>query len=185
VQSPDDKSALIIRVPEAERWVGRLRARYDLSAQGGLPEQGGLPPHITLLSPMLHPAALGGAVSEAVYEEAARHAAFDFELVGVCGFPGVVYLAPEPRERFDSLARAFAACFPQWPPYGGAFEAPVPHLTVGIGSLCADLPKLAEEVVDACGAALPLACIAAEVELWDKVGGRWSARLREGLTATR
>lgn len=179
---PDDKSALLIRVPQAERWVGRLRAKYDLSVQGGLPDQGGLPPHITVLAPLLHPEALSENVLEAVHQCAARHAPFDFELVGVCGFPGVVYLAPQPQQIFDELSASFAALFPQWPPYQGTFAKPVPHLTVGCGSLCADLSKLAEEAVEACAEVFPIRCHAAEVELWKKVDGRWSRHVRESLT---
>lgn len=179
---PDDKSALLIRVPQAERWVGRLRAQYDLSVQGGLPDQGGLPPHITVLAPMSHPEALSDNVTEAVHRCAARRAPFDFELVGVCGFPGVVYLVAQPLESFDTLTAAFAAEFPQWPPYQGTFEQPVPHVTIGVGSLCADLPKLAEEAVEACAEAFPIRCHAAEVEMWKKVRGRWSRHAREPLS---
>jgi 2'-5' RNA ligase len=180
---PDDKSALLIRVPEAERWVGGLRAKYDLSVQGGLPDQGGLPPHITVLAPMLHPEALAENALEGVRACAARHAPFDFELVGVCGFPGVVYLAAQPLEIFDALSASFAAEFPQWPPYRGTFARPVPHLTVGVGTLCADLSKLAEEAVEACAEGLPIRCHAAEVELWKKLDGRWSRHVREPLAA--
>ena len=179
---PDDKSALLIRVPQAERWIGRLRAKYDLSVQGGLPDQGGLPPHITALAPLSHPEALSDNVTEAVHRCAARRAPFDFELVGVCGFPGVVYLVAQPLESFDALTAAFAAEFPQWPPYQGTFEHPVPHVTIGVGSLCADLPKLAEEAVEACAEAFPIRCHASEVELWKKVGGRWSRHVREPLS---
>ena len=178
----DDKSALVIRVPQAERWVGRLRAKYALSVQGGLPDQGGLPPHITVLAPMLHPEALREDVLEAVHECAAQHAPFDFELVGVCGFPGVVYLAAQPLELFDELSASFGAQFPQWPNYQGTFANPVPHLTVGVGTLCADLPRLAAEAVEACAAAFPIRCHAAEVELWKKLDGRWSRHVRELLT---
>ncbi len=47
-------------------------------------------------------------------------------------FPAnVVYLAPDPAEPFVALTEALAAAFPDCPPYGGAFDEPVPHLTIG------------------------------------------------------
>ena len=48
-------------------------------------------------------------------------------------FPdGVLYLAPEPAEPFGALTEAFAAAWPEYPPYGGSFTDVVPHLTVAM-----------------------------------------------------
>ncbi|HEX3455421.1 MAG TPA: 2'-5' RNA ligase family protein [Gaiellaceae bacterium] len=44
---------------------------------------------------------------------------------------GTVYLAPVPAEPFSALTEAVVGRFPEHPPYGGAFEYAVPHLTVG------------------------------------------------------
>ena len=45
-------------------------------------------------------------------------------------FPTVVYLAPEPSEPFDRLTEAIDARFPDFPPYAGAFDGVIPHLTI-------------------------------------------------------
>jgi hypothetical protein len=42
-----------------------------------------------------------------------------------------VYLAPEPRARFAALIQAAAGRWPAYPPYGGAYDEVIPHLTVG------------------------------------------------------
>ncbi len=61
---------------------------------------------------------------------AARHEPFRvrFERVGL--WPGVVYLAPEPADRFSRLIDDLVAAFPHHPPYGGAFDEVIPHLTI-------------------------------------------------------
>ena len=59
--------------------------------------------------------------------------AFDIALVRVDRFEEHVWLAPEPSERFVALTELTAARFPDWPPYDGAFEEVIPHLTVGCG----------------------------------------------------
>lgn len=38
---------------------------------------------------------------------------------------------PEPEALFRELTHAVVARFPDFPPYGGAFDDVVPHLTVG------------------------------------------------------
>ena len=42
----------------------------------------------------------------------------------------MVYLAPEPAAPFVALTEAVGAEFPGFPPYGGAFDEVVPHLTI-------------------------------------------------------
>ena len=42
-----------------------------------------------------------------------------------------MFLSPEPLERFKQMTRTFVESFPDYPPYGGAFPDPHPHLTVG------------------------------------------------------
>ena len=43
----------------------------------------------------------------------------------------VVWLAPRPDEPFRALTRAVSAAFPGYPPYGGAHDPVIPHLTIG------------------------------------------------------
>ena len=64
---------------------------------------------------------------------AARAGHFDFLLARVERFPGVLYLAPQPAAPFVALTEALVRAFPQYPPFGGAHEHIVPHLTVAQG----------------------------------------------------
>jgi 2'-5' RNA ligase len=43
----------------------------------------------------------------------------------------VAYLAPEPAEWFRAATARMYDAFPDYPPYEGAFDDVVPHLTVG------------------------------------------------------
>jgi hypothetical protein len=53
----------------------------------------------------------------------------------------VLWLDPEPALPFRQLTSAVWRAFPQHPPYGGAYNDVVPHLTVAEQRL-ADLPTL-------------------------------------------
>ncbi len=61
---------------------------------------------------------------------AATQAPFEVTFATVERFPDVVYLAPRPAEPFTRLTGAIAARYPDFPPYGGAFDVVIPHLTV-------------------------------------------------------
>jgi 2'-5' RNA ligase len=43
----------------------------------------------------------------------------------------VLWLGPEPDAPFRTLTRAVVAAFPAHLPYGGMYDDPTPHLTVG------------------------------------------------------
>ena len=118
------ESALIVRVPEAEAHVERWRARYDPSHAQGVPA------HITILYPFVPPERIASTTLERIGALATACVPFEFELARGGRFPGVFYLAPEPAEPFVELTRKVLRCFPEHPPYGGAFDTIVPHLTV-------------------------------------------------------
>jgi len=116
------RTALIVAVPQAEAAVGALRLAHDWSAARGVPA------HVTILFPFVDAAAVDEDAVEAVVS---AHEAFDFELVSVETFDdGQVYLAPTHAERFVALTNSFRRRWPDHPPYGGAFETVVPHLTI-------------------------------------------------------
>ena len=151
------RTALIVEVPEAEPAVGTLRLQHDRSAALGVPA------HVTILFPF--------ADAEAVDEDGltglfARFPAFDFSLDRVERFDdGIVWLHPEPSLRFVDLTAAVAERWPEYPPYGGLFDEPIPHLTVS-------------EVPIDVNVQLPIASRAREVSLIeeDEATGRWSKR---------
>lgn len=172
---PDDETALVVLVPEAEPLVAEFRSRFDRSALRGMPA------HVTVLYPFRHPDAVSSALVGELRSLFLGHARFRFCLGGICGFPGVVYLAPEPVRPFDSLSEVAAARFPDTPPYGGAIAAPVPHLTIAQQPPAPCLAEVSSHWLASMGARLPLVCSAREVALALKRAGRWSIGPRFAL----
>ncbi|GAA1793032.1 2'-5' RNA ligase family protein [Luedemannella flava] len=120
------ETALIVAVPEAEPAVGVHRDAYDAAAGWGVPA------HVTVLYPFLAPDRIDHEVLAGLSETFAAHRPFEATLASVGWFGDqVVYLAPEPDDRFRALTAAVWDRFPQAPPYGGAFDDVVPHLTIG------------------------------------------------------
>jgi len=126
----DRESAIIvpIRLPAALAAV-RLRETFD----GPL----GVPGHVTLLYPFAPPASIDGGVLAAVAAVVGNVPAFDARFREVrrfdagAGSPeGVVWLAPEPEERFSALIDALTKAFPGHPPYGGMHETVIPHVSL-------------------------------------------------------
>lgn len=144
-------------MPEAEPAVGAIRLARDPSAALGVPA------HITILFPFLAPDQVDEAALREVF---ARFPAFDFALDRVEQFEnGVVWLRPAPQWRFADLTAAVWQRWPGTPPYEGAFDEVIPHLTVSETPLDVDL-------------GLPIAARAREVVLIeeDEPSGRWNAR---------
>ena len=116
------RTALIVAVPEAESAVGELRLRHDRSAALGVPA------HLTILFPFVDSGALDEDAVEAVFS---AHEPFDFELESPSRPSTAVapYLAPSQADRFVALTESVWRRWPDHPPYEGAHEAIVPHLT--------------------------------------------------------
>jgi hypothetical protein len=153
------RTALIVPVPEAEPAVGALRLAHDPSAALGVPA------HVTILFPFAPPETLDEA---AVAELLGRFPAFDFVLDRIERFEdgeGAVWLHPEPSAPFVDLTAAVAQRWPDHPPYEGAFDEPIPHLTVSTQPIDLDV-------------ALPIPCRARVVVLIEEAeeDGRWLER---------
>jgi 2'-5' RNA ligase len=123
VLSTEAASAVVVRVPLPAA-LARLRARWDWAAGVGVP------PHVTVVFPFLPADRLTPDVRRALVAIAASHRPFDVRFARVERFPTVVYLAPEPSAPFTRLTEAVVDRFPDFPPYGGAFEEVIPHLTI-------------------------------------------------------
>jgi hypothetical protein len=150
------RTALIVAIPEAEAAVGVLRLAHDSSAVLGAPA------HVTILSPF----ADGAQVDEpAIAELVASFAAFDFELDRVERFEnGLVWLHPEPSAPFVELTAAIWHRWPAYPPYDGAHQVVIPHLTVSEDPIEVDIP-------------LPIKASARAVTLIENTtDGRWAVR---------
>jgi len=132
------ETALICRVPEAERHIARYRERYDPSARRNVPA------HVTILYPFLPPEEVDDGVLAQIAAIAANVRAFEYRLTETRRFPVSLYLAPQPDVSFAALTDAIHRAFPDYPPFAGKFETVVPHVTVAHG----DEPMLCEIEVE-------------------------------------
>jgi 2'-5' RNA ligase len=129
------ETAVIASIPEAESLVGEHRRRLDAAAAWGVPA------HVTVLGPFVPPTAINVQVIQTLAAVTAPVRSFDCRFAGTGWFgQDVLWLAPEPAEPFLQLTAAIWDAFPQYPPYGGAYDEVVPHLTVAerrLGDLAA------------------------------------------------
>lgn len=176
----EHRSAIVVAVPEAgpavEAW--RERTCADKPSRG-------IPAHITILFPFVPAEALDDHAIGNLGALLARFESFRFTLEAVGRFPGVLYLAPAPREPFDAFIGAVLDAYPEYPPYGGEIprDSIVPHLTVAHGD--EELLRRAEREISP---GLPIASLAREVLVLEEVEPDWGlwrirARLPLGLTA--
>jgi 2'-5' RNA ligase len=152
------ETALLIPVPEAEPLILPWQRTYDPASATGVPS------HITLIYPFLPPERLEPALIDDLRSIFTRSAPFSFVLNGFDRFPGVLFLTPEPSQPFVALIEALVARVPEAPPYGGAHETIIPHLTV----VHHDDPKLLGQIAAALAPALPLPCTARQVWLLEQ-----------------
>ncbi len=169
-------STLVILVPSAHGTVGKIRRKLDSSAAWSVPL------HISLIYPFAAPdsisehdtARLGGLLREID--------PFDFVLSEIGWFDQrVMYIAPIPKAPFVELTNRIGAEFPQYRPYGGAYDEVVPHLTVGEGLRPARMRRAARRLERH----LPIGAAATEVSLMaPDSAGRWSVLQRFPLGRT-
>ena len=163
-------SAIVVRIPVPPA-LERSRRQWDWAAGVGVPA------HVTILFPFLPAPRLGPGVRADLATIAAAHGPFDVRFRRVGRFPGVVYLAPEPSGPFTHLTEAVVTRYPDFPPYGGAFDEVIPHLTIAES---ADGPL--DEIAERARAALPFAYRVSAFELIVEGGdGRWRTRWRVSL----
>jgi 2'-5' RNA ligase superfamily len=137
----DGVSGLVIPVREADTIVRQRLLQTDPAL---LPQDGSVAAHVTLLAPFVEPDGLDEGVLDELGRFFADITPFRFELTEVCQFPGgPTYLSPEPASFFRRLTVELSRLFPEFPPYGGAFDDVVPHLTVPLpaGETAGDLAE--------------------------------------------
>jgi 2'-5' RNA ligase len=167
------RSALIVEVPEAEPLVGSWRARYDWSAQHGVPA------HVTVLFPFVPVERFNDELFAELRSLFASQRSFEFELPRVERFPEVAWLAPDPSEPFSRLTELVFERWPEYPPYEGIHETVIPHLTVAEGDVA-----LQDEVEAALTPHLPIATSADDVRLiLEDEAGYWCVGPRFALGA--
>lgn len=133
-----------------EPWLGLLP-----------PASRDLPPHVTALWPFLPTDALDAAVERELAALLAGVAPFSFALTRVAGFTDVTYLVPEPAEPFIALTHLLWRQWPECPPFGGAYDDVVPHLTVALDPS----PEQRRTIETELTGRLPIAVRAEEVAL--------------------
>lgn len=144
-------------VPEAETLVGGIRRAHDWSASVGVPA------HITVLFPFAAPDQVDENALAALF---GAYSGFGFELSSVERFEdGVTWLKPTPSEPFLALTDAVVRRWPEYPPYEGAHQTVIPHLTVAEIDVPLELDR-------------PIRAYAHEVQLIEETvaGGRWATR---------
>jgi hypothetical protein len=175
------ESALVFLAPEAEALVQAFRDRHDPAAAEGMPA------HITVLYPFKPPDAIDPSVQDGLRQCLAAFAPFRFTLAEVRRFESpiaVLYLAPEPADRFRALTEAIWRRWPETPPYRGRHADIIPHLCVAQVHDRQQLDQIALRFAPAAAAMLPIRAMAAEVALMDTRSGRWQVRTTFGLGST-
>lgn len=133
-----------------------------------------MPAHITALYPFLPEERLTGAVVARLRELCASVPVLDVQFRRAARFPDVLYLNPEPASGLRELTASIAERWPEAPPYGGAFDEVIPHLTVAHGA--------GDDVKDDIEAdvrrALPVSTRLVEASLYVFDGERWWPRAR-------
>ncbi|HZC28969.1 MAG TPA: 2'-5' RNA ligase family protein [Gaiellaceae bacterium] len=158
------RTALVVPVPAAEPIIGPLRERHDPSAAAGMPA------HVTVLYPFAPTRALDGRVEAELESLVSGFPPFEYRLERFGRFPGVLYLQPEPARPFVALTQTIHERWPEYPPYEGAYDEIIPHLTVAAGPE----PERAEAEI---AAQLPLTTRAEELWVMTKSRGRtWVLR---------
>jgi 2'-5' RNA ligase len=120
-------SVLAVPIPALDHVIRERTALYDPSFVSTDPNF--IHAHITLLAPWANqPTAEDLAQVEHIAQAAGP---FDVKLSRIGEFPdGIIHLIPEPDFELRELAARLAAAFPQFPPYGGRYKDPIPHLTL-------------------------------------------------------
>ncbi len=152
-------------VPQA---LAGLRERWDGVALAGAG------PHVTILYPFLPCDALGPAERRELAAIAGSVPAFEVRFGRARRFPDLVWIEPEPADRFVALTAAVVERWPGHPPYGGRFETVIPHMTL-VESAVAPL----EAIEEAAARVAPFVRRAQRMELWcQDAAGRWRPRWR-------
>lgn len=171
-------------VPALQRRLAAARGQGPSALNMSVPAAQHVVPgaYITLLTPFAPRHRIDDELIDTLRRIVASVEPFDFVLSRVGRFPqGVLYLAPDSPAPFLHLVRALTREWPEYPPYGGAYETVVPHVTVWFASLLPQLlaghdsepPGLAEELTRR----LPIAASATTVSLVVMESPRrWSLR---------
>lgn len=119
------QTAVIAPVPAADPLVRKHRDSLDVAACWGVPA------HVTVLYPFVEPAQVDEGLITALAAAIEPVRAFELQFARTAWFgEEVLWLDPEPAQPFRDLTTAVWRAFPHQPPYAGAHDDAVPHLTI-------------------------------------------------------
>jgi hypothetical protein len=151
-------TVLQVPVPQLEDFVRWRHAHYDPGFVSADPRF--VHAHVTVLGPFLP--TLDESARTRLEDVLAATTPFDFVLERLATFPdGIIHLAPEPGRAFQDLTMRLFAAFPECPPYAGAYDEVLPHLTLDLRSAAVTEASTGA----ALGASVPARCRADQVDL--------------------
>jgi hypothetical protein len=164
------RTALLLEVPQAEPLVGHLRAEYDPSAKAGMPA------HVTLLVPFMPFSRIDDAVRRELRALFAASPCIEMRFAATRRFPDVLWLAPDDPGSIAALIGKLIEAFPDYPPYGGAYDGITPHLTLAhnlAGASQVDLDRIDAAFLADARADLPIIATVREVAMYREEDQRW------------
>lgn len=162
------ESVIIVPVPAAESVIGKWRNKYDLIASHGMGA------HITTLFPFKNSKQIDEKVLNKMKNFFSNVHTFEFSMTKINTFPEVIYLEPEPKEKFIELTKGIINIFPENPWFEGKFAEIIPHLTIGNKLQNPELVK--NEIIIDISPKLPIKTFATETWLMEKKNGNWLMR---------
>jgi 2'-5' RNA ligase len=150
--------------------VRRFRRRLDPAFRVSIPA------HVTVLHPFAPTSSMDATTANGLGVLFGSFDSFEFTLDEVGWFDErVLYLSPTPAAPFVDLTTAVSGAFPDYKPYGGAFDQIVPHLTIAEGARRAWMHWAAHRV----RLRLPIRATATEVWLMAPASsGQWEVHQR-------
>jgi len=164
------RTGIVVPLPVVDKIVGRWRLPLV---------EPGMPAHVTLLFPFKPLPEVTEADVDRLRSIVATEVARPIRFERSARFPGVLYLAPEQDGFFRGLTEQLVAAWPDYPPYGGAFDDVVPHLTVAFERPEPELDEIQREL----DAHLPIEVFAEEACLMRFDGTSWECEARAPLAA--
>jgi hypothetical protein len=161
------EAALVVLVPEVDPIVAPFRQKYDFSAVLGVPA------HITINYPFLPGIAPNEKLHRELEELFAMVKPFQCTFNRIARLPDLLYLPPDPATPFIQLITLVADHFPESPPYEGAFDEIIPHLTVAQSEDEEALESVEQELAVLSLGILPLSIQVERAWLIDHRAGKW------------
>ena len=163
------QTGLVLSLPALSP-VLRTWRRHDPAARRGMA------PHVTLLHPFMDSRVFDDLARTRVAAALAGAEPIELTFDRVGRFTGGVWLELAEPEPVSALIAALVRAFPDWPPFDGAFEEVIPHLTVAQGP-----PGLCDRMEQEVPRRLPLRARAEAVTMFARSEDGWIPVERFGL----